>query len=353
MAAPRVERGLLARLADHPLARLVAYYIVLAVGVLLLYRWQPDLAGVFTTGRFAQVRETDLTAPVGAGLESLSPLEIVKEALIAMIGAYLLMLPVAWVYIFTRAKRGYQQSLVQTLIILPIVVAGVVILVKTSIALAFGLGGIVGAIAFRHRLEDTKDSVHVFVAIGVGVAAGMQVMPVAAVLSMFYNLINIVLWWTDFGRVPAGLALPLAQRRIAQLKDQAQAPGGVVSQVDTLLLKSMSPEQLAALAERARKRRERLAEQIGIAITGEMRAQRFDATLRLVVAGDLQAVRTAAEEVLAGQAKSWWLEASTVADAGRNTLLYKVRYKKSIPAPLLLEAVRRAVAGKVSSVELV
>ncbi len=354
MTAASSANGLLTRLADHPLARVVAYYIVLAVAVVVLYRWRPDLPGVFTTGRFYEMaRAPDgVTGPLTAG-GSANPLEYAKEALIAMIGAYLLMLPVAWIYIFTRAKRGYQQSLVQTIIILPIVVAGVVILVKSSLALAFGLGGIVGAIAFRNRLEDTKDAVHVFLAIGVGLAAGVQVMAVAATLSIFYNLINVVLWWTDFGRVPASLEGPGAQRRLAHLKQRPQRADAFVSQVDTLLLKSMSPEQLEVLAERARKRRLRLAEQIGMAVTGEMRRPRFDATIRIVVAGNQEPVKQLAEEVLTSQAKAWWLEAATVADAGRSTLLYKVRFKKAIPGPLLLEAVRRAVAGKASSVELV
>lgn len=354
MATTTPGPGLLNRLADHPLARVVAYYLVLGAVVVLLYLWRPDLPGVFTTGRFYELSASpdSITGPLTAGGSS-DPLAYAKEALIAMIGAYLLMLPVAWVYIFTRAKRGYQQSLVQTIIILPIVVAGVVILVKSSLALAFGLGGIVGAIAFRNRLEDTKDAVHVFLAIGVGLAAGVQVMAVAATLSMFYNLINVILWWTDFGRVPAALEGPVAQRRLAQLRQRPDRADAFVSQVDTLLLKSMSPEQLEVLAERARKRRRRLAEQIGLAVTGEMRRPRFDGTVRIVVSSPQDPVKQLVEEVLAGQAKAWWLEAATVADAGRSTLLYKVRFKKAIPGPLLLEAVRRAVAGKVSSVELI
>ena len=354
MATTTTQNGLISRLAEHPLARVIAYYIVLAVGLVLLYLWYPDLPGVFTTTRFEQlVEQGDKLTGSASPLGTLGPVGVAKEALIAMVGAYLLMLPVAWVYIFTRAKKGYQQSLVQTLIILPIVVAGVVIMVKSSVALAFSLGGIVGAIAFRNRLEDTKDAVHVFLAIGVGLAAGVQVMAVAAVLSMFYNLVNLSLWYTDFGRVPAELEGPVAKRRLAALQNRARRTGAFVSQVDNLLLQSMSPEQLQVLAERARKRQKRLIDQIGLAMTGERRQPRFDATLRVIAIGDPELVRPAIEQVLTGQAKAWWLEAATVADAGRPTLLYKVRYKKSVPGPLLVEAVRRAIMGKVSSVELV
>ena len=44
---------------------------------------------------------------------------------VAMLAAVLLSVPVAWVYLLTRAKRGYQQSVVQLLIVLPTVVAGI------------------------------------------------------------------------------------------------------------------------------------------------------------------------------------------------------------------------------------
>ncbi len=345
--------SLLDRLADQPIARIVAYYLVLAAGTLALYQVAPDLPGVFTAGRFDQlgggggILSGGTSPPVSAG-------EAAREAIIAMAGAYLLMLPVAWVYIFTRQKRGYRQSLVQTLIILPIVVSGVVVLVKSSVALAFSLGGIVGAVAFRNRLEDTKDAVQIFLAIGVGLAAGAQVMSVAVVLSMFYNLINLVLWWTDFGRTPAAFEGPPARRRLEQLRNaKGRRTGEFVAQVDSLILKSMTPEQLQALADRAEKRRDRIADQIGIAITGEMRRPRYDGTLRIIVEpAHADAVHKEVEAILAKQAKAYAVEAVTATDVGRQALLYKVRFKKSVPGPLVVEAVRRSVAGKASSVDL-
>ena len=99
---------------------------------------------------------------------------------VAMLAAVLLSLPVAWVYLLTRAKRGYQQSVVQLLIVLPTVVAGIVLLVKYSLALAFSLAGIVAAVRFRNTLDDSKDAVYVFLATAIGLAAAVN-LPVAAV----------------------------------------------------------------------------------------------------------------------------------------------------------------------------
>jgi hypothetical protein len=62
---------------------------------------------------------------------------------------------------------------VQLLIILPLVVAGIVVLVKDSLALAFSLAGIVAAVRFRNTLDDSKDAVYVFLATGVGLAAAL------------------------------------------------------------------------------------------------------------------------------------------------------------------------------------
>ncbi len=348
--------SLLNRLANEPVARTLAYYLVLAAGVALLYQLDPNLPGVFTHVSLQAVGASKSALRDATPLvDTLGPLEVIWEALIAMIAAYLLMLPVAWIYIFTRRKRGYQQSLVQTLIVLPIVVSGVVILVKTSVALAFGLGGIVGAISFRNRLEDTKDAVTIFLSIGVGVAAGFGVVGVAAVLSVFYNLVNLILWWTDFARSPAQLEGPVAKRRLAELRQRARQPGAFVSQVDSMILKSMTPEQLEVLTERARRRQRNLAHQIGIAEReDEEKAKRFDGQLRIVVqGGDVQQLRRQIETVLEEQTKRWAFDSVGPAEGGRQVLLYKVRAKKSIAAPLMVEAVRRSVLGHGVSVELV
>ena len=123
---------------------------------------------------------------------------------LAMLSAALLALPIAWVYTLTRARRGYQQSVVQLLIILPVVVAGIVVLVKYSLALAFSLGGIAAAVRFRNTLDDSKDAVYVFLVTGLGIAAAVD-LPVALVISVLFNVLILALWLTDFGRTPVAL----------------------------------------------------------------------------------------------------------------------------------------------------
>ena len=103
---------------------------------------------------------------------------------------------VAWIYGLTRQKKGYQQSVVQTLMVLPPLVASVVVMVKYSLALAFGLAGIVAAVRFRNTLEDSKDAVYIFLSTAIGLAAAVM-LPIAAVISVLFNAIVLLLWYTD------------------------------------------------------------------------------------------------------------------------------------------------------------
>jgi uncharacterized membrane protein len=124
-------------------------------------------------------------------------------AAVAMLGGLALMCPVAWLYMRTKPKVRYDASLVQTVIVLPIVITGVVLIVRDSVALAFSLAGIVAAVRFRNTLRDTKDAVYIFLAIAVGLAAGVQAFAVAFVVTVIYLAVVLVLWRFDIGAEPA------------------------------------------------------------------------------------------------------------------------------------------------------
>ena len=63
------------------------------------------------------------------------------DALFQMISAFLLVLPLAFVYVRTRTRVKFDHSLVQTVIVLPIVVTAILVVVRDSLALAFSLAG--------------------------------------------------------------------------------------------------------------------------------------------------------------------------------------------------------------------
>jgi hypothetical protein len=120
--------------------------------------------------------------------------------LTAMAWALIVILPVAWTLTRTRRLR-YDPSLVHTLIVLPLVVAGVVLVVKNSLALAFALAGIVAGVRFRQNLEEPEQAVYVLLSLGIGLAAGVQALDIALVMSMAFTFIVMTFWRYDIGSI--------------------------------------------------------------------------------------------------------------------------------------------------------
>ena len=104
--------------------------------------------------------------------------------LIALTGALVLALPVAAVYEFTSRKRTtLERGVTQSILLLPPIVAGIVMVVQNSLALAFSLAGVATTVRFRSSLKDTNDAAYIFLAIAIGIATGAQALDVAAVVS--------------------------------------------------------------------------------------------------------------------------------------------------------------------------
>jgi hypothetical protein len=196
-----------AALTRAGLVRVAVYYLVFGVVAVLLVRFVPIVAEALGGGTAGGALDAGgvfgpgTQAPVGNLVFVSSPWRQAGVASIAMLAALALMMPVTWVYMLTRSTRGFDESVVHTLLILPVAVTGIVMVVKSSVALAFSLAGIVAAVRFRTTLDDTKDAVYVFLAIGVGLASGIQSVGVAVALSLVFNVLVLLLWGTRFGDV--------------------------------------------------------------------------------------------------------------------------------------------------------
>jgi hypothetical protein len=118
---------------------------------------------------------------------------------IAMIGTGVLMIPVSWVYFITTRTKDISRSFAQTMMVLPIIVAGIAMIVQNSVALAFSLAGVVAAVRFRLTLGQPADSLYVFSAIGIGLGAGINALGVSAVISAAFVYSHLLLWKLDYG----------------------------------------------------------------------------------------------------------------------------------------------------------
>lgn len=242
---------------DNILLRTTLYYLALMVALYGLNSASVGGVGLILSDTgFESIVAGASKSAVMRSSTSAGPAAL--PTLVAMASAFLFALPVAWIYILTRQKKGYSQSVVQSLLVLPIVIAGIVVLVKHSLPLAFSLAGIVAAVRFRTNLDDTKDAAAIFCVTGIGLAAAVQP-GVAAVLSVGFNALAVGLWATEFGRSPASLEGKRAQRQLERALTVASRTGTFVAKMDDEVLKSLAPEQLEALADRAWKRRKKMA----------------------------------------------------------------------------------------------
>lgn len=174
------------------LIRLTLYYLVVIVVVAGFIVLNGDMKAMEAIHSAPQADLSQhLLAPL---LRTLPPL---ASGAAAVIAAFLLALPVAFVYVRTRNSLKYDQSLVQTVIMLPVVITSILIVVQNSLALAFSLAGIVAAVRFRNNLKDSRDAVYIFAAVGVGFAAGVGQLAIATFLSLFFSVLELVLWKLD------------------------------------------------------------------------------------------------------------------------------------------------------------
>ena len=133
--------------------------------------------------------------------------------LLASIGATILAVPVSWAYFITSRARRIDQSFLQTIMVLPLLVTGIAMIVLNSIALAFSLAGVVAAVRFRFSLNQPSDAMYIFVAIGIGLGAGIGALGIAFVISLTFVLVSLVIWKLEYGKTLSGPFLIMLTRR--------------------------------------------------------------------------------------------------------------------------------------------
>jgi hypothetical protein len=157
---------------------------------------------------------TDSFEPVYTSVERTllaptSPLRL----LLASLGAAIWTVPISWVYFISSRSRRIDQSFLQTIMILPIVVTGIAMIVVNSIALAFSLAGVVAAVRFRFSLNQPSDAMYIFVAIAIGLGCGIGAVGVSAVISLTFVLATLIIWKLEYGKTLSGPFLTMLTRR--------------------------------------------------------------------------------------------------------------------------------------------
>ena len=332
------------------LTRIVGYYVLLLAVVVTLLWAYPWLTQAITEAGGESAFTGEITRTFG-GVPLEEPIGVPGwEGLavqgLSLLGALAIMIPVAWTYIIIKRRGGYDQSVVHTLIILPVAVTGIVIIVQTSLALAFSLAGIVAAVRFRTTLEDTKDAVYVFLAIGVGLAAGSQRLGTALLASMVFNIVNLVLWKMKFGNIYVD---QLHRTSALGLGDVLAGPGSgetALSIGDEALLTAMPQSDFQEMVGRVARLERYLDEETDVQTEKKLYSVLLVYTK---LAGEAQKV---VEGPLNETAARWRLAEIIPGQDGVSILQYLVRLKPGVQPGIMLDTIRKEGGDHVQAAEL-
>src|SRR3954469_1661631 len=190
--------------AGRLLIQITAYYLIISVAIFIALKIWPELRGYLPIGGVEQLISQPTKNPLQAS-EAVRAAHVANFGqsvfwlVVAIIAAILVSLPVSWTYMAVRSGDEYDQSLVNTIIVLPMVVTGIVIIVQNSLALAFSLAGIAGAVRFRNSLKSSGDALFILLAVAIGLSAGIGAVELAAVVTMAFNYTILGLWITEYG----------------------------------------------------------------------------------------------------------------------------------------------------------
>ena len=199
-----------------PMSLILAYYAFWIGLVWYLLGRYPGLSEYVPVGRIGELASSTLATfePVYTMVDRtlLSP-SVPLRRLFAATGSAIMTVPISWVYFITSRARRIDQSFLQTIMILPIVVTGIAMIVVNSLALAFSLAGVVAAVRFRFTLNQPSDAMYIFVAIGIGLGSGIGALGVAAVISFTFVIATLIIWKLEYGKTLSGPFLTMITRR--------------------------------------------------------------------------------------------------------------------------------------------
>lgn len=171
-------------------------------------------------------------------VQDLSGTFSVGDIAIALSLSFVLSAMIGWVYRFTHRNVSYSQSYVQTLVILGMLIALIMLVVGSNIARAFALVGALSVVRFRNAIKETRDVGFIFLVMGIGMAAGTRFYSLAVVAAVAICLIIVVMF--RFNWFAANV-----QRQV--VKVQVPPDGGHTDGIQDVLIAHTSEFELVSI----------------------------------------------------------------------------------------------------------
>ena len=191
---------------QHLLGKVLAYYLTLLLGMVALLYFVPALEPYLPVGgldKFSSAptldevvstyRETVQSDAVFRGVYRMMEAVLMSVAIALTL---LIMVPIVWVYRASQigvTSKKKDATVLETLVVLPVIITGIVLIIQNSIALAFGLAGIVAGVQYRNRLALSVDAAYLFAAIAIGLASGIEAVGIGMITGLWFCVTLIVI----------------------------------------------------------------------------------------------------------------------------------------------------------------
>ncbi|MCF8571668.1 DUF4956 domain-containing protein [Gordonia sp. HY002] len=146
------------------------------------------------------------------------------DIVVALALSFVLSATIGWVYRFTHKNVSYSQSYVQTLVLVGMVIALIMLVVGSNIARAFALVGALSVVRFRNAIKETRDVGFIFLVMAVGMTTGTRFYVLAIAATVTICLVLIVMskmnWYKlDVQRQVVKVQVPPEQAYAARIED--------------------------------------------------------------------------------------------------------------------------------------
>lgn len=121
------------------------------------------------------------------------------DVLANLLVAFVCGLMMSIIYRLTYKGPSYSVTFVNSLVLLSIISAIVIMVIGNNIARAFGLVGAMSIIRFRTAIRDTMDLVFIFLSLALGMACGVGLNILAILGTLLAGFVVIALTFTNFG----------------------------------------------------------------------------------------------------------------------------------------------------------
>lgn len=127
-----------------------------------------------------------------------SPISVI-DLIVALVISFLMGLWLGFVYSRTHRGMTYERSFIVTLTMIGPIIALVIMLIGSNLALSLGMVGALSIIRFRNVIKDSRDMVYLFWGIAIGLGAGTYNWNIVILASAFIGGVLFLLDYMKYG----------------------------------------------------------------------------------------------------------------------------------------------------------